>query len=152
MKHPWIADRTRAFDSSGIRKVFDLAAQMKDPINLSIGQPDFDVPKPVRDACIDAIRSGRNGYALTQGMPVLRDKLQQQVDDRYGHEDRQVFVASGTSGGLLLAMLSLVNPGDEVIVFDPFFVMYEPLVTLVGGRVVSIDTYPDFKIDLNRVE
>ena len=152
MNHPWIADRTRAFDSSGIRKVFDLAAQMKDPINLSIGQPDFDVPEPVREACIDAIRSGRNGYALTQGMPVLRDKLQQQVEDRYAHKDRQVFVASGTSGGLLLAMLSLVNPGDEVIVFDPFFVMYEPLVTLVGGRVVSIDTYPDFKIDLNRVE
>ena len=70
----WIADRTRAFDSSGIRKVFDLAAKMKDPINLSIGQPDFDVPEEVKAACIDAIRSGKNSYALTQGMPVLRAK------------------------------------------------------------------------------
>src|SRR5690606_216271 len=110
-----IADRTRAFDSSGIRKVFELAAKMKDPINLSIGQPDFEMPEAVQTACIDAIRQGKNGYALTQGMPVLRDKLQQQVDAEYGHQDRGLFVSSGTSGGLALAVLSLVNPGDEVI-------------------------------------
>ena len=147
----WIADRTRAFDSSGIRKVFDLAAGMEDPVNLSIGQPDFDVPQPVRQACIEAIESRKNGYALTQGMPVLRDKLQAQVEQQYGHADRCVFVTSGTSGGLVLAMLSLVNPGDEVIIFDPFFVMYEPLVQLVGGKAVFVDTYPDFRIDVRRV-
>ncbi len=151
MTHPWIADRTKAFDSSGIRKVFDLAARMKDPINLSIGQPDFDVPEPVKEACIDAIRSGKNGYALTQGMPVLRDKLQARIDADYGHPDRHVFVSSGTSGSLVLALLSLVNPGDEVIIFDPFFVMYEALVKLVGGVPVLIDTYPHFRIDLNQV-
>jgi len=74
-----------------------------------------------------------------------------QVDAEFGHGDRKVFVSSGTSGGLLLAMLSMVNPGDEVILFDPFFVMYQPLVNLVGGTPVLIDTYPDFRIDLNRV-
>jgi aspartate/methionine/tyrosine aminotransferase len=152
MSHPWIADRTKAFDSSGIRKVFDLARTLQDPINLSIGQPDFDVPEPVRAACIEAIQSGKNSYSLTQGMPVLREKLQAQIDREYGHADRKVFVSSGTSGGLVLAMLSLVNPGDEVIMFDPFFVMYEPLVQLVNGCPVLIDTYPDFRIDLNRVE
>jgi aspartate aminotransferase/aminotransferase len=151
MTHPWIAERTKSFDSSGIRKVFDLGSQMQDPINLSIGQPDFDVPEPVRQACIDAIQSRKNGYALTQGMPVLREKLQRQIDQEYGHADRKVFVSSGTSGGLVLAMLSLVNPVDEVIVFDPFFVMYQPLVSLVGGATVFIDTYPDFRIDVNRV-
>jgi aspartate/methionine/tyrosine aminotransferase len=151
MTHPWIAQRTRAFDSSGIRKVFDLAAQMKDPINLSIGQPDFDVPQPVLEACIQAIRDGKNSYSLTQGSPVLREKLQAQIDAEYGHADRKVFVSSGTSGGLVLAMLSLVDPGDEVIIFDPYFVMYEPLVSLVGGRAVLIDTYPDFRIDIGRV-
>jgi len=149
--NPWIAERTKAFDSSGIRKVFDLASQLKDPINLSIGQPDFDVPEPVKDACIDAIQSGKNGYALTQGMPVLREKLQQRIDAEYGHADRKVFVSSGTSGGLVLAMLSLVNPGDEVILFDPFFVMYEPLVRLVEGVPVLLDTYPDFRINVDRV-
>ena len=60
-------------------------------------------------------------------------------------------MTSGTSGALVLAMLALVNPGDEVIVFDPYFVMYDPLVKLMGGRVVMIDTYPDFSIDLERV-
>ncbi len=151
MSNSWIADRTNAFDSSGIRKVFDLASQLEDPINLSIGQPDFDVPEEVRDACVDAIQSGKNGYALTQGMPVLRDKLQAEIDERYGSGVRSVFVCSGTSGGLVLSLLSLVNPGDEVIIFDPFFVMYEPLTRLVGGEPVLINTYPDFHIDLNKL-
>ncbi len=151
MTSSWIADRTRSFDSSGIRKVFDLAAKMKDPINLSIGQPDFDVPEPVKAACIEAIQAGKNAYALTQGMPVLREKLQTQVDNELQHANRKVFISSGSSGGLVLAMLALVNPGDEVIVFDPYFVMYPSLTQLVGGVPVVIDTYPDFKIDLNKV-
>ena len=99
MSHPWIADRTTAFDSSGIRKVFDLASSLTDPVNLSIGQPDFDVPEPVQLACIEAVQSQKNGYALTQGMPVLREKLQADIDNRLGHTDRSVFVSSGTSGG-----------------------------------------------------
>jgi len=151
MAHPWIAARALAFDSSGIRKVFDLAAKMKNPINLSIGQPDFDVPDAARQAAVDAINSRKNGYALTQGMPVLREKLQTQMDREFSHADRKLFVTSGTSGGLVLAMMTLVNPGDEVIVFDPFFVMYEPLVKLVGGTPVLINTYPHFRIDIDRV-
>jgi len=151
MTHSWIADRTTLFDSSGIRRVFDLAARLADPINLSIGQPDFPVPADVRQACIEAIESGKNSYTLTQGIPELRNKLQAKVDDEYKHHDRKLFVSSGTSGGLVLAMQAMVNPGDEVIVFDPFFVMYAPLVQLVGGTPVFIDTYPDFRIDLNKV-
>jgi aspartate aminotransferase/aminotransferase len=147
----WIAERTKAFDSSGIRRVFDLAAKLKDPVNLSIGQPDFDVPEPVREECVRAIRSGKNGYSPTQGLPALRERLQREIDAQYGHADRQVFLSSGTSGGLVLALLSLVNAGDEVIIFDPYFVMYEPLVQLVSGKPILIDTYPDFHIDLNQV-
>jgi len=85
-------------------------------------------------------------------MPVLREKLQAEVDEMYGHDDREVFVTSGTSGGLVLALMALVNPGEEVIVFDPYFVMYEPLVKMVGGKCVLIDTYPDFRIDVAKVE
>ncbi|MCA9147590.1 MAG: aminotransferase class I/II-fold pyridoxal phosphate-dependent enzyme, partial [Planctomycetales bacterium] len=94
---------------------------------------------------------GKNAYALTQGMPVLREKLQSQVDAEYGHPDRKLFVSSGTSGGLSLAMWSLINPGDEVIIFDPYFVMYPSLTKLVGGVPVLIDTYPDFRIDIEKV-
>jgi aspartate aminotransferase/aminotransferase len=147
----WIADRTKLFDASGIRKVFDLGAKLKDPINLSIGQPDFDVPEVARQAAVDAIQGRKNGYALTQGMPVLREKLQAEVQQRFGHADREVFVASGTSGALMLALNVLVNPGEEVIVFDPCFVMYDAITSVVGGKAVFVDSYPDFCIDLNRV-
>ena len=147
-----ISQRSKRIDSSGIRKVFDLARSLKDPVNLSIGQPDFDVPDAVKQAGIQAIQDGYNGYTPTQGLPVLREKMQAAVDAEYGHDDRQVFVSSGTSGGLVLAMQALVDPGDEVILFDPFFVMYEPLIQLVDGVPVLIDTYPDFKIDIGKVE
>jgi aspartate aminotransferase/aminotransferase len=141
----------RGFDASGIRKVFELGAKLPDPINLSIGQPDFDAPERARAAAIEAIQSRKNGYALTQGVPLLREKLQAQVDRRYGHGDRQVFVTSGTSGGLMLALLALVDPGDEVIVFDPYFVMYDALAGVAGGKAVYVDTYPDFRLDPDRV-
>ncbi len=151
MSKHWIAERTQCFDASGIRKVFELGAKMTDPIDLSIGQPDFDVPEEVRQAAIDAINSGKNGYALSQGIPVLREKLQSRIDEQYGHDDREVFVTCGTSGGLVLALLVALNPGEEVIVFDPCFVMYDALTGVAGGKAVYVDTYPDFRIDIDRV-
>jgi aspartate aminotransferase/aminotransferase len=148
----WIAHRMDAIDSSGIRKVFELARSLKDPVNLSIGLPDFDVPDPIKTAAKAAIDWGANAYTVTQGIPKLREKIQADLDRRYGHVDREVFLTSGTSGGLLLALCCTVNPGDEVIVFDPFFVMYPHLVSLAGGTTVYVDTYPDFQIDLGKVQ
>lgn len=147
----WIANRMSLFDASGIRKVFELGAQLKNPINLSIGQPDFDVPDPIKEAAIQAIREGKNGYSVTQGIAELRERVQTEIQKRYRHPDREVFVTSGTSGGLMLAVLTLVNPGDEAIIFDPSFVMYQALVHVAGGRPVLVDTYPDFRIDPDRV-
>ena len=154
--HPWLADRTTLFDSSGIRKVFDLAAKMKRPINLSIGQPDFPVDDRVKQAAADAIANDKNGYSVTQGAAPLLEALQAKVDADYGHSDRKVLVTSGTSGALVLAMWSLVNPGDEVICFDPYFVMYPALTGMVGGTIVPISVYPDgdgaqFRIPIERV-
>lgn len=141
----------KLIDASGIRKVFDLAATMKQPINLSIGQPHFDTPEPVKQALCDAVNAGRNVYSQTQGILPLRETIQNAIAQEYGHSDRQSFITSGTSGGLMLALSVLVNPGDEVICFDPWFVMYQHLTTLAGGKTVLIDTYPDFRIDLNKV-
>ena len=149
--HPWIADRTTTFDSSGIRRVFDLAAQLENPVNLSIGQPDFDVPDEVKLAAIDAIQSGKNAYSPTQGIVPLKQAIQQQVDRRFGHEDREVFVSSGTSGGLMLSMLAMVNPGDEVVFLDPYFVMYPALLRLCGGIPVTVDSYPSFQLDPDKI-
>ena len=151
MSDRWISRRAHGINASGIRKVFDLAATLKDPINLSIGQPHYDTPEPIKDALCRAVREGRNAYSPSQGIKPLLDRLQADVDTEYRHADRKVFVTSGTSGGLMLSLAATVDPGDEVIVFDPYFVMYKHLVTLCGGVPVIVDTYPDFEIDLDRV-
>jgi aspartate aminotransferase len=152
MTDHWIADRMHLIDASGIRKVFDLAANMKDPINLSIGQPHFDTPEPIKQALFQAVNSGKNAYSQTQGIAPLLQKLQGRVDAEFGHPDRKVFVTSGTSGGLMLALLAMVNPKDEVLVFDPYFVMYKHLTTAAGGTVAPVSTYPDLRLDLAKVK
>lgn len=147
----WLADRTRAVEISGIRRIFELGRTLRDPVDLSIGQPHFDVPEPVKAAAHAAIDAGHNGYVVTQGIPPLREKLLADVHARFPGQDRDVIVTSGTSGGLMLALLATINPGDEVVIPDPYFVSYPNLVTLVGGRAVPVDTYPDFRLTAERV-
>ncbi|HUT60727.1 MAG TPA: aspartate aminotransferase, partial [Phycisphaerae bacterium] len=79
-----IADRMNLLDASGIRKVFDLAAKMTDPVNLSIGQPDFDVPEGVKAAAIEAIRAGDNKYTVTQGRPDLHEAVAAACCEEFG--------------------------------------------------------------------
>ena len=152
MRENWIANRMAKIEMSGIRKIFELGRSLKDPVDLSIGQPHFDVPEPIKAAAHAAIDSGKNGYTVTQGIPQLRDKLREQILARLPHSDREVVVTSGTSGGLMLALCATINPGDEVILFDPYFVAYPHLVTLAGGTPVLVDTYPDFNIDIDRLK
>src|SRR5271157_3292573 len=90
----WIADRMRHIESSGIRKVFELARSLKDPVNLSIGQPDFDVPEPIKAAARAAIDRGANAYTVTQGIPELRQTLLRDIRRQYAHADREVLVTS----------------------------------------------------------
>src|ERR1041384_3962534 len=120
-----ISRRALGVDASGIRKVFDLAAKMKDPINLSIGQPDFDVPEPAKQAAIEAIQRGNNSYTQTQGIAPLRERLRKDLSAEMGRDVGEVLITSGVSGGLFLAILACVDPGDEVIFLDPYFVMYK---------------------------
>ncbi len=151
-----ISRRAKAIDASGIRKVFDLAAKLKDPINLSIGQPDFPVPEAMKRAAIDAILENRNGYTVTQGIPPLLDAIWRRLATEAGWRgptaQHSAIVTSGTSGALLLAFLCLLDAGDEAIVPDPYFVMYPQLGTLTGGTIVTCDTYPDFRMTADRVE
>lgn len=146
-----VADRTSLIDASGIRKVFALAAELKDPINFSIGQPDFDVPEPLKQEAIKAIEAGLNKYSQTVGEKLLRDKITAQMAAEFGWEDPAVLVASGVSGGLLLAFMALINPGDEVIIPDPYFVIYKHVVNLLGGKPVFVDSYPDFRLPVDRI-
>lgn len=151
MRDP-ISARAKAVDASGIRKVFDLAAKLENPINLSIGLPDFDVPDVAKSAAINAIHEGFNRYTPTQGIPELRERLKADLDAEMGRDVGDVFIASGVSGALMLAILALVDPGDEVVFLDPYFVMYRHLVTMAGGVSVPVDSYPDFRFDIAKVE
>src|SRR5262245_16570248 len=151
MSEHWIADRARGIEMSGVRKIFELGRSLKDPVNLSIGQPHFAVPEPVRAAAHAAIEAGHNGYTVTQGIPELRAKIKAWLDRQYGHADRDVVITSGTSGALMLALFATINPGDEVILFDPYFVSYPVMVSFLGGTPVIVDTYPSFTLDIDRV-
>jgi aspartate/methionine/tyrosine aminotransferase len=138
-------------EASGIRKIFELARGMKNPVNLSIGQPHFPVPAPIKEAAKAAIDRNDNGYTVTQGIPELLNRLKADTNSRLPGQNRDVVVTSGTSGGVMLAMCVCVNPGDEVILFDPYFVSYPHMVTLAGGTPVVIDTAPTFQIDVDKV-
>lgn len=146
-----LAERCGRIDSSGIRKVFNLASQMKNPCNLSIGQPDFDVPDDVKTAAIAAIHAGKNKYTLTAGTNELREKLLRTYKER-GVVQEDVIVTSGTSGGILLCFMATLNPGDEILIPDPYFVMYKHLANFIGAKPVFVDTYPDFHLRREALE
>lgn len=148
----FISSRSLHVDASGIRKVFDLAAKMKDPINFSIGQPDFDVPEIGKKAAIEAIEKGNNRYTQTQGIAPLRERLRKDLSTEIGRDVGEVLITSGVSGGLFLAILATIDPGDEAIFVDPYFVMYKHLLTLAGGKAVPVDSYPEFKFPAERIE
>src|ERR1043165_7121444 len=108
MKSPadYISARAHGVDASGIRKVFDLAAKMKDPINLSIGLPDFDVPDSVKHAAVASINAGQNRYTPTQGIDPLRARLRETLRAELARDPGEVLITSGVSGGLFLAILA----------------------------------------------
>src|SRR5262245_60353545 len=99
----WIAERMSRIEASGIRKIFELGRGLKDPVNLSIGQPHFEVPQPVREAAKAAIDRGDNGYTVTQGIPELRAKLLVEINGRLQGQQREVLVTAGTSGAVMVA-------------------------------------------------
>ncbi|MEQ8850545.1 MAG: pyridoxal phosphate-dependent aminotransferase [Phycisphaerales bacterium] len=152
-----IANRARAIDSSGIRRILELGHSLADPINLSIGQPDFPVPEPIRRAGADAIEAGANGYTLSQGDDGLINKINTWLHTDLGWTctetgPTRAFVTSGTSGALTLAFMALLDPGSECIIPDPYFVSYPHLATMCGATAVRCDTYPDFRLTAERVE
>ena len=102
MERDFIAEHIRGIGSSGIRRVFDLATTLKNPINLSIGEPDFEVPTPVREAMTHAIDDRKTGYTVTRGIQPLRDRIAAQLKKDFDWSP-DVFVTCGVSGGLFPA-------------------------------------------------
>jgi aminotransferase len=128
---------------SGIRKFFDLASSMDNIISLGVGEPDFITPWSVREACISSLERGYTAYTANAGLLDLRveiaNYMKKQFQLAYNPKD-EILVTVGASEALDLALRSIVDPGDEIIVVEPTFVSYAPLVTLAGGKVVSIGT------------
>ena len=146
-----ISDRVAALDLSGIRKVFDLARELKDPVNFSIGQPNFPVPEAVKEAASRAMLDNNNAYTPTQGRQDLIEAVAKDSRQR-GLRFEDVIITSGVSGGLMLAFSALLNPGDEVVMTDPCFLMYKQLATFLGAKATLVDTYPDFRSTAVRLE
>ncbi|MBX3461747.1 MAG: pyridoxal phosphate-dependent aminotransferase [Planctomycetes bacterium] len=152
-----LAERVRGIEPSGIRRIFELMATMQDPINLSIGQPHYDPPEELVEAACRAIRAGRNRYTVTQGLPELNARVLDGVERRYGRRPETCLLTAGVSGGLVLTFQCLLNPGDEILLPDPGFVMYRHLATLCGATIRYYDLYPKtpgdrFGLDLAAIE
>ena len=127
---------------SGIRKFFDMLADMGDVVALTVGQPDFVTPWHIREAAIDSLEKGKTYYTSNSGTPELREEISKYMKRRFSldyHTD-EIIVTVGGSEAIDIALRTLINPGDEVILPMPSFVCYEPIARMCGAKVVTIDT------------
>ncbi|MFG6117705.1 aminotransferase [Thalassobacillus sp. B23F22_16] len=142
---------------SGIRKFFDLAAQMDDVISLGVGEPDFVTPWTFIEQSFHALEQGYTSYTENAGMIELREQISGYLQNNYALDyqpDNQVIVTVGASQAIDLALRTIVNPGDEVIVVEPSFVAYVPAISLAGGTPVTIQTKAEdaFKLKPEQIE
>ena len=138
-----LSDRTVSLKPSGIRRFFDIANEMEGVIALGVGEPDFKTPYSVRQAAIQNLQHGQTRYTANAGLSELRraisDYLKRKFDLAYDKKD-EILVTVGGSEAIDLAIRAFLNPGDEVLVPEPCFVCYSPIVTLTSGVPVSIQT------------
>ena len=136
-----IAPAAKAMRPSGIRKFFDLAAEMPECISLGVGEPDFKTPWAVREAGIESLEHGRTRYTSNAGLKELRAEISRYLERRMNlryDPMRQILVTVGGSEAIDMCIRTLVKPGDEVIIPEPCFVCYEPITTLSGGVPVHV--------------
>jgi aminotransferase len=141
MAKSYLAEKVATLKPSGIRKFFDIVANMKDVISLGIGEPDFDTPKPILEAGIESLRRSRTHYTGNAGLNELRQGLSSHLERLYGVKYdpmTEVIVSVGGSEALYLAMSAIIEPGDEVIVPTPCFVSYQAEVVMAGGVAVEV--------------
>ncbi len=146
-----ISRQVQTLPASGIRKFFDLLASMDEVISLGVGEPDFVTPPSIRQAGIRSIEDGITHYTSNYGLAELRQAIALHLYRLYGVEydpASEVIVTTGVSEGLNVALLALIDAGDEVLCPDPSYVAYEPAVMLTGGLFIPVPTYEehDFKV------
>lgn len=140
----YLSSKVEQVKPSGIRRFFDLAAGMEGVISLGVGEPDFVTPWSIREASILSLQRGYTSYTANAGLIELRRQIADYMQSRFQvsySPESEIIVTVGGSQALDLAMRAILNPGDEVIIIEPSFVAYAPLVSLAGGTPVLIDTF-----------
>lgn len=137
----FVSERARTIPPSGIRKFFDLALTMDNVISLGVGEPDFRTPWTICESSIYSIEQGITSYTSNKGLQSLRDALSRYLEQHYNlpyTSNDEIIITSGVSEGLDIAIRSIVEPGDEVVIAQPSYVSYAPCVTLSGGKPVPV--------------
>jgi len=147
-----IAERVRSLPASGIRRFFEIVAEVDDVISLGVGEPDFTAPWRARQAAIDSLERGRTSYTPNRGLTALRERIADHArkwDLSYDPDD-EVLVTTGVSEGVDLTLRALIEPGDRVAVAMPSYVLYAPAVRVAGGEVVPVPTRAEDGFRLTR--
>ncbi|MDX1740111.1 MAG: aminotransferase class I/II-fold pyridoxal phosphate-dependent enzyme [Rhodothermales bacterium] len=153
----FLSERVQSVPPSGIRRFFEIAATMEDVITLGIGEPDFVSPEPIIRAAEGALADGKTGYTANAGLAELRDLISGELSRLYDvtyDPGTEILVTVGVSEALQLAMLALLNPGDEILIPEPCFVSYGPTAIFAGGKVVYVPTSVenDFQVTAADIE
>ncbi|MEH7438585.1 aminotransferase [Neobacillus drentensis] len=153
----YLSHTAKELQPSGIRKFFDLAASMEGVISLGVGEPDFVTPWSIREAAILSIEQGFTSYTANPGLLELRQEITSYLGSRFGVDydpTNQIIVTIGASQAIDLAFRAILNQGDEVLIVEPAFVSYAPLVSIAGGNPVAVATSPEngFNVTAEQIE
>lgn len=156
-KSTYVSKMVKDLKPSGIRRFFDLAAGMEGVISLGVGEPDFVTPWHIREAAIASLEQGYTAYTPNAGLLELREEIANYMKTKFNVEyspTEEIIVTVGASSAIDIAMRTILDPGDEVIVVEPCFVSYVPMVELAGGVAVQVQALKenDFKIMPNQLE
>lgn len=138
-----IAPSVNAIAPSGIRRFFDIAAEMDDVVSLGVGEPDFITPWHIRESCVYGLEQGYTAYTSNHGLLELREEITQLFKRDYNIDycpQNEVLITVGVSEALDIALRAIVTPGDEVLIPEPCYVSYQACVTLAGGKAVGVPT------------
>ncbi len=152
-----LSQRVQSVPPSGIRRFFEIAATMKDVITLGIGEPDFVSPDAILKGAHDSMLQGKTGYSANAGILPLREAISEELQRLYGvtySPKNEILVTVGASEAVQLAMLALLNPGDEILIPEPCFVSYGPTAIFAGATVVYVPTSVenDFQVTAEDIE
>ncbi|MGN0642344.1 MAG: aminotransferase class I/II-fold pyridoxal phosphate-dependent enzyme [Huintestinicola sp.] len=146
-----LSEKCKVIKPSGIRKFFDVAATIDGVISLGVGEPDFQTPWPIRQEAIKNLEKGRTKYTSNAGLTELKNAICGYIDKKlkiHYDPEHEIIVTVGGSEAIDIGIRAVVNPGDEVLIVEPCFVCYAPIVTLTGGVPVSIKTTAENKFRL----